>query len=76
MIRTEIMAKLRKEQIELIALMSRWEGTKKLYEGACVMGANDAADVFRQQLHDILDRQLDLTATSTALSKLYAEAPE
>lgn len=65
----EARAKLREAQIKHVAIQHQTDGIKQLYSAAIAMSNNQLSDTYRQQLHDLLDTQLDNSSEIMELSK-------
>ena len=63
----QIVAELQRLVAEGTAVMARWEGTKKLFDAACMQGNGIEADKLRHELHAILDVLLDTTSSTISL---------
>lgn len=57
-----LMEKVKELQLRRTAMDRQTEGIKKLYESALILGNSKLTDDYRQQLHFILDSELDCTA--------------
>ncbi len=74
--KSDILAKLRQMSVDAVALQHRANGIKAIYTGCVMSGDSKGADTHRQELHEILDMQLDLEASTTMLSRSFMEANE
>lgn len=79
------MSALTKEQINkamqdeimrMTATSYRYEGVKKQFDAACLMGDNSLSDALRFQLHSLLDITLDSVGTQMALTRKLLELPD
>lgn len=58
---------IRSSSFERVALDYQIEGVTKLFESAAVQGNNTMMEQFRQQLHELMDRKLDVIAAQSSL---------
>lgn len=66
--------RLAENALDSIALAYQVEGMQKLYDSAALRGDTVTADNLRQQLHDLLDRKLDLRSVNMLLIRALANA--
>lgn len=59
MTRDELTAKLREALIKQVSISHQTDGVRKLYDAAVMMQNNPLSETYRQQMHDLLDVQLD-----------------
>lgn len=57
------MARMRELQIQAVAISHQRDALVKLYDAAAMMNNGTLAEGYRQQLHDLLDVQLDNTSS-------------
>jgi ABC-type branched-subunit amino acid transport system ATPase component len=67
MLRPDLLARMRELQIQAVAIEHQREAIRKLYDAASMMNNGKLAEGYRQQLHDLLDVQLD---NSSSLSQV------
>jgi hypothetical protein len=70
----EINLKIQSTQIEMVLQIRKQEGAKALFEAACWANDGQEAAKLREQLHTILDAQLDCSAACMSLSRKLLEA--
>lgn len=64
------------EIMRMTATSYRYEGVKKQFDAACLMGDNNLSDTLRFQLHSLLDITLDSVGTQMALTRKLLELPD
>lgn len=69
---SSLKARITENALLAMALVQQAEGLNKLYDGASLRGDGNAADTYRQQLHDLLDQQLDLKSANFVLIRALA----
>lgn len=74
--RADIQKRINAECIKQVAIDSQMEGTRKLHDSALLLGDNSAAQVFRENLHTLLDAKLDAAAGVMVLTRQLVEASE
>lgn len=74
--RVDIQKKINEECIRQVVLDSQMEGTRKLHDAALLLGDNGAAQVFRENMHTLLDAKLDGASSVMVLTRQLVEAPE
>jgi hypothetical protein len=57
--REQLMDMLRELQIRTVAMEHQRDAIRKLYDSAAMMNNTPLVDSYRQQMHDLLDLQLD-----------------
>jgi hypothetical protein len=57
------MTRMRELQIQAVAMEHQREAIRKLYDAASMVNNTGLAAGYRQQLHDLLDIQLDNTSS-------------
>lgn len=67
--REAILQQLRDDQIKLISIEHQKDGIVKLFDAAAVMANGALAELYRQQLHDLLDIQLDTKISTFSLTR-------
>lgn len=65
----QVKLKLRDEQVMQMAIQHQMDGVRKLYDAAVAMGNEEMSGMYRGQLHDLLDTQLDNSHTIMNLLK-------
>lgn len=65
----QIITAQKAEVANITVLSMQWEGVKKSFDAACFLGDKEEADRLRQQLHNILDMQLDSIHTQMMLAR-------
>lgn len=63
MLREDLLARMRELQIQAVAITHQRDALHKLYDAATTVNNGKLAEGYRQQLHDLLDVQLDNTAS-------------
>ena len=74
--RDQIMQRLKDEQMKLVGLAHQYDGIKKLFDGAASQNDGLKCDEYRFQLHNILDMQLDLVASTMLLTRAFLEGED
>jgi hypothetical protein len=67
--RAELEQKLRDALVKGVAVQHQMDGLRKLHDAAMVMQNNELAMTYRQQMHDLLDIQLDTQSEVTSLTR-------
>lgn len=71
--RAELIADLRRVTITQIAIQHHSEGVHKLFDAATLCANGRLSDEHREQLHNLLDQQLDAKAEVMAITRCLAE---
>lgn len=72
----QVKLKLRDEQVMQMAIQHQMDGVRKLYDAAVAMGNEEMSGMYRGQLHDLLDTQLDNSHTIMNLLKQLFSAQD
>lgn len=67
--RSEVEQKLRDALVKQVAIQHQMDGLRKLHDAAMVMGNNLLVATYRQQMHDLLDLQLDTQSEICSLTR-------
>jgi len=76
MTRDDLQKKIRAEIINQVGIEAQMEGTRKFYDAAVLVGNNDLAQRYRDNLHTLLDAKLDSSASVMLLTRQMTELPE
>lgn len=71
--RSDILAELRDVTVKQVALTHHTEGVRKLFDAATMCQNGQLSDLYRQQLHDLLDQTLDCTCSVMVLTRQLIE---
>lgn len=69
----EINARLRSVQVDMVLALRMKNGTKELYDAACMKGDGAEAAKLRAALHDLYDTELDQSASIMQLTRKLME---
>jgi len=67
--RSNIEQKLRDALVKQVAVQHQMDGLRKLHDAAMVMDNRSLVAVYRQQMHDLLDLQLDTQSEICSLTR-------
>ena len=67
--RDDLMKQMRELQIQSVAISHQRDAIIKLYDAAAMMNNTMLAEGYRQQLHDLLDVQLDNTSSLMQITR-------
>lgn len=71
--RTELSKAIEAEALTLKIGQVRFSAVQRLFDAACMADDPTEADHLRVQLHNMLDEQLDTTATMLTLFRILSE---
>lgn len=69
MTREQVQAKLKEEIVKQVAMGHQMEATRKLHEAAAIMANNPLCEMYREQMHNLLDLQLDTLMSISLLTR-------
>lgn len=69
MLREDLMKRMRDAQIQAVAIEHQRDAIRKLYDAATMMNNGTLAEGYRQQLHDLLDVQLDNSSSLMQITR-------
>jgi len=68
-LREDLMKRMRDAQIQAVAIEHQRDAIRKLYDAATMMNNGTLAEGYRQQLHDLLDVQLDNSSSLMQITR-------
>lgn len=71
--RTQLSKAIEAEVLSLKVGQVRFSAVQRLFDAACMADDPSEADRLRAQLHNMLDQQLDTSATMITLSRILAD---
>jgi Spy/CpxP family protein refolding chaperone len=72
--RNDLLKRMRDLQMQSIATDHQRDAIRKLYDAATMMNDGKLADTYRQQLHDLLDAQLDNSSSLMQLTRTLIDS--
>lgn len=76
MTRAELQAKLREEVVKQMAMQHQRDALHKLYDAAAMMNNQPLSERYREELHNLLDLQLDTVMSISVLSRQMIDCQE
>jgi hypothetical protein len=76
MTRAQLQARLREEVVKQMAMSHQLDATRKLHEAAAMMANNPLCESYREQIHNLIDLQLDTTMAIAVLTRQMFECQD
>lgn len=76
MLRDDLLKQMRELQIQAVAIEHQREAIRKLYDAATMMNNGKLAEGYRQQMHDLLDVQLDNSSSLMQITRSLIDSAE